>query len=83
MNIESSELSKQLHCYRSIHITMEVSVNKSFPIKSKTQAKLGHSWLLLGFRHCRYILAETMGNFTLLDFGLNLLKYRITCWTNV
>ena len=27
---------------------MEVSVNKSFPIKGKTQAKLEHSWLFLG-----------------------------------
>ena len=28
-------------------ITMEVSINKSLPIKGKTQAKLGHSWALL------------------------------------
>ena len=27
-----------------LSITMEVSINKSLPIKGKTQAKLGHSW---------------------------------------
>ena len=29
-------------------ITMEVSINKSLPVKGKTQAKLGHSWALFG-----------------------------------
>ena len=28
---------------------------------------------------CLSILALTLGNFTLLDFGLNYLKHRITC----
>ena len=31
-----------------LDITMEVSINKSLPIKGKTQAKLGHSWSFLG-----------------------------------
>ena len=31
-----------------LSITMEVSINKSLPIKGKTQAKLGHSWSFLG-----------------------------------
>ena len=29
-------------------IAIEVSINKSLPIKGKTQAKLGHSWSFLG-----------------------------------
>ena len=29
-------------------ITMEASINKSLPIKGKTQTKLGHSWSFLG-----------------------------------
>ena len=54
MNVESSELSKQLHCYRNIHMydfhddAGHHSVNKSFPIKGKTQVKLGHPWAPLG-----------------------------------
>ena len=28
-------------------ITIEVSINKSLPIKGRTQAKLGHSWAIL------------------------------------
>ena len=49
-------------------ITMEVSINKSLLIKGKTQAKLGHSWALFGILD---ILALALGNFTLLDSGLN------------
>ena len=34
-------------------ITMEVSINKSLPIRGKTQAKLGHTWALMeSLRHC-------------------------------
>ena len=70
---------------------MEVSKNKSLPIKSKIQAKLGHSWLLLGTLGNSWTLfgiSDIFGigfrkNFTLLDSGLNSLKYRITCWTNI
>ena len=49
-----------------LDITMEASINKSLPIKGKTQAKLGHSWALL----------ETLGHFLVLaleklySFGL-------------
>ena len=46
-------------------ITMEVSINKSLPIKGKTQAKLGHSWALFGILD---ILALALG--ILYSFGL-------------
>ena len=39
-------------------ITMEVSINKSLPIKGKTQAKLGHSWALFSILD---ILALSLG----------------------
>ena len=54
-------------------ITMEASINKSLPIKGKTQAKLGHSWAPFGnswalwyFRLFGIIFRKTF-----LDFGLN------------
>ena len=72
-------------------ITMEVSINKSLPIKGKTQAKLEHSWSFLGTLGNSWTLFGILDifgigfgtNFTLLDSGLNSLKYRITCWTNI
>ena len=64
-----------------LDITMEVSVNIGLPLKGRTQAWLGHSWALLGtFRHFWKALLLgifwALGNFTHLDFGLNLLKAR-------
>ena len=55
-------------------ITIEVSVNIGLPLKGRTQAWLGHSWALLEnlFLGIFWIL----GNFALLDIGLNLLKVR-------
>ena len=64
MNIESSELSKQLHCKRNIHMYdfhddaghhNGSQYKQSLPKKGKTQAKLGHSWSFLA-------LLETLGH---------------------
>ena len=65
-------------------ITMEVSINKSLPIKGSQAwaflVILGHFWKLLDtlwyFRHFGISFGK---NFTLLDSGLNSLKYRIIC----
>ena len=70
-----------------LDITMEVSVSKSFPIKGKTQATLGHPWAPLG-TICTLGIADIFWlklweTLLFWDFGLNSLKYRITCWTNV
>ena len=54
-----------------LDITIEVRENKALPLKGRTQAWLGHSWkpLLLD-------IFRKLGNFALLDFGLNLPKAR-------
>ena len=53
-------------------ITMEVSINKSLPIKGKTQAKLGHSWAPFGNSWALFgtldFLALSLGK--LYSFGL-------------
>ena len=46
-------------------ITMEVSINKSLPIKGRPQAQLGHSWALFGTLDT---LALSLGK--LYSFGL-------------
>ena len=54
---------------------MEVSVNKALPLKGRTQAWPGHFWALLDTSSTFWLIL-VLGNFTLLDFGLNLLKAR-------
>ena len=57
-----------------LDITMEVSVNKELPLKGWTQAWLGHYWAHLS--NFTFRLIWLLGNFTLLDSGLNLIKTR-------
>ena len=79
VSYQNSFIATEIHmCMTSmmmLTITMEVNVNKSLPLKDRPQAKLGPFFgHLTSFRHSLCILAEIMGNSTLLDFGQNLLK---------
>ena len=60
-------------------MTMEVSVNIGLPLKGRTQAWLGHFWALLDtsghfWKALLLGIFWQLGNFALLDFGLNSLK---------
>ena len=55
-------------------ITIEVRENKALPLKGRTQAWLGHFWPLL--EPLPLEIFWKLGNFALLDSGLNLLKAR-------
>ena len=54
-----------------LDIIIEVRENKALPLKGRTQTWLGHSWKPLPLD-----ISWKLGNFALLDFGLNLLKAR-------
>ena len=61
---------------------MVVSVNKSFPIKVKTQVKLGHPWAPLG-TICTLDIVDIFGRnyWKLYSFGLRakFIKIQNTC----
>ena len=61
-----------------LDITIEVSVNIGLPLKGRTQSWLGHFLGTSGHFWKPLSLDKfwKLGNFVLLDFGLNLLKAR-------
>ena len=61
-----------------LDITIEVSVNTGLPLKGRTQAWLGHFLGTSGhyWKPLPLDIFWKLGNFTLLDSGLNLLKAR-------